>query len=337
MRKLLAMLVIGLLSQSVIAEESVMPPSSTNSIDMNIKVSKHIVKYTHYKFLGFCFWLEFKPLPKMKTTLAVEHFTPDLAVAVYNRPTSNPWKEASYFYENKVALAGYNQAYKLQTGNDLGFGEMSHQRPKMHINETRARIVDVIGSPTLFSNMGLGVLISPVTNAYAPYYLSQMDAFLDRSEAAEVANILLKPWLLFNHNISTIGEDWGPEFPRLMTVSHPSRFKSSLVAAMHAADIATNGGGVHVTPSGIVPNSCGKKCTVAPVIFDKEQKSILWQEVYPKDRLLTPGKSQSYETEDDKKGNGNYVYVIWRKYKGCIQHSGRFLGSTASITETSRR
>ncbi|MDI1351864.1 MAG: TIGR03756 family integrating conjugative element protein, partial [bacterium] len=31
--------------------------------------------------------------------------------------------------------------------------------------------------------------------------------------------------------------------------------------------------------------------------------------------------------EDERSGNGNYVFVIWRKYRGCIHHKGTLIRS----------
>ena len=83
-------------------------------------------------------------------TAAVEQFLPDLIVTVSHKPEENPWIEARTLYENKASRKAYQQAYKLATGMDLGFGDDSSQTTSLHGNDERTRVVDVIGSPAAF-------------------------------------------------------------------------------------------------------------------------------------------------------------------------------------------
>lgn len=64
---------------------------------------------------------------------------------------------------------------------------------------------------------------------------------------------------------------------------------------------------------------------IANVIFDPKREKVIWQEVYPNNRNIKPGDADDFGVSDEKSGNGNYVFVIWRKYRGCIQHEGKLL------------
>jgi integrating conjugative element protein (TIGR03756 family) len=194
----------------------------------------------------------------------------------------------------------------------------------MHTDDERTRVVDVIGSPSGLYRIPY-LTHRPETHFGVPYYLSEADAVSDRTEIAEISYMVTHPQLLFNHDIGGQGHVWGHEIPRLMRVTHPSRFRTSVVAALHAADIVTNKNSLHVTQS--TSNSCGPNCVVSNVIFDPKQERVIWQEVYPKNRNLNFNDSNDTGIEDEKSGNGNYVFVVWRKYRGCIQHKGKFIPS----------
>lgn len=188
------------------------------------------------------------------------------------------------------------------------------------MDDERTRVVDVIGSPVGFYHLPW-LSHQAETQFGSPYYLSEADAVADRTEIAEITYMATHPTLLVNHDIGNM-EIWGHEIPRLMRVTQPSRFRASVVAALHAADIVTNHNILHTTRS--TTNSCGKNCVVSNVIYDPNHDKAIWQEVYPKNRNINPGDSD-LGIEDEKAGNGNYIFVIWRKYRGCLQHKGKLI------------
>lgn len=281
-----------------------------------------IFNHSHYKIIGSCAWRHGHYPPKISFTAAVEQFLPDLIITVSNKPDENPWVEARTLYENKANRTGYQQAYKFATGMDLGFGNDSNQTTSLHGNDERTRVVNVIGSPAVFYRFPFLSLKSE-TGFGMPYYLSELDAVMDRTEAAELVYMATHPQLLVDHDIGTSTHIWGTEIPRLMRVTQPYNFRASVVAAMHAVDIVTNQNPLHITKS--TKNSCGQNCVVANAIFDPNNQNVIWQEVYPNNRTIHPGNSADFGIEDDKKGNGNYVFVLWRKYRGCVQHHGKLI------------
>ncbi|AGN14964.1 TPA: TIGR03756 family integrating conjugative element protein [Legionella pneumophila] len=316
------MLISMMISLPIHARESIEPPSPISSFGIATKVLGKIFTNSHYKVIGSCTWAVGKFPPKLVAVPAIEQFLPDLIITVANRPETNPWIEARALYENPASQALYQKTYRLATGSALGFGDDAGQTSAMHINEERTRVVDVIGSPAGLYRFPY-LSHKPETRFGSPYYISEADAVSDRTEIAEIAYMATHPHLLFNHDIGSTTQSWGHEIPRIMRVTQPSRFRASVVAALHAADIVTNKNSLHVTQS--TSNSCGANCIVANVIFDGHNKNIIWQEVYPKNRNINFNDTSDMGVEDDKAGNGNYVFVVWRKYRGCIANEGKLV------------
>lgn len=304
-------------------QESTKPPNPINTLQMTTRVLGKLFDNSHYKVIGVCTWVTGDFVPKIVTTASIEQFLPDLIVTVSNKPEENPWIEAGFLFENKTTRDMYQKTYKLATGFPLGFGDDAGQITGMHINDERTRVVDVIGSPSAFYQIPF-LSHQPETQFSIPYYISEADAVMDRTELGEIPYMATHPHLLINHDIGT----WGHEVPRLMRVTQPSRFRASVVAAMHAADIVTNQNSPHVTKS--TKNSCGHNCVVANVIYDPQEEHVIWQEIYPLNRNILPGDTHDFGVKDDAEGNGNYIFVLWRRYRGCVQHEGKLLQSLST-------
>ena len=318
-----AVILMCLICHLTLNAESTEPPHPINSLQMSLRVIDKILSNSHYKVIGVCSWLDGKVVPKIITTPSVEQYLPDLIVTVSNKPEENPWVEAGLLFENHTSRKLYQKTYTLATGFPLGFGDDAGQVTSMHINDERTRVVDVIGSPAGFYQIPY-LSHQPETHFGMPYYLSEADAVMDRSQMGEIPYMALHPHLLIHHDIGT----WGHEIPRLMRVTQPSRYRASVVAALHAVDIVTNKNSPHVTKS--TKNSCGHNCVVSNVIYDPKEDNSIWQEIYPVNRNIKPGDANDFGVEDDKEGNGNYVFVVWRKYRGCIQHHGKLVKALTS-------
>lgn len=297
------------------------PPKPITTAGIAVRVLEKAPKNLHYKIIGNCVWMTKTMPPKPMDTPAVEQFLPDLVVTVSNRPYENPWIEARAI-DNEISLGFLQKAYEKKIGLPMDFGAGSNQISELHLNDEHTRIVHVIGSPGDLYKFP-GVLHKSETHVGVPYYSSIADSIPDRTEVAEMAYMASHPNLLINHEIGSMIHTWGPEVPRLMRVTQPYNFRASVVVAMHAVDIVTNKNPLHVVKS--TKNSCGKNCVISNVVFDASEKNIIWQEVYPKNRNIKPGDAQDFGIEDDKTGHGNYVFVVWRKYRGCVQTEGRLI------------
>lgn len=298
------------------------PSKHITTAGIATRVTEKTLKNSHYKIIGSCSWKTRSFPPKVMITPAIEQFLPDFIVTVSNRPHENPWLEANMLFDSKAMQKLYQKSYEKVMGLPLDVGEFSTQITDMHLNDTRAKVVYVIGSPPGFYNLPY-ISHTPETHFGVPYYSSLADALADRTEVAEMAYEAIHPHLLLNHEIGTMFHTWGPEVPRLMRVTQPYNFRASVVVAMHAVDIVTNHNDLHVVHS--TKNACGKNCVVANVVYDAAGKNVIWQEVYPKNRNIKPGNPDDFGIEDDEAGHGNYVFVVWRKYRGCVQSNGNLI------------
>ncbi|WP_148263558.1 TIGR03756 family integrating conjugative element protein [Legionella drancourtii] len=317
---------------SSFAFESTKPVAPISTPQMAVKVLMKLGQNSRIHVIGACIWQEPSLPPKITAGPAISQFIPDLIVTVSNNPGENPWVEANNLFENKLAVRGYQSAFQTITGMPLGFGDGTGQLATQHINEDRTRVVSVIGSPGNFYQIK-GVTHHSETVFMNLYYSSLADAVADRANS-ELLYLATHPTLLIGHHIGTPKNHWGHEFPRLMRVTQSSRFRASVVAAMHAADIVTNEG-LHVKQS--TKNSCGPNCVVSNVVFDPKQEHLIWQEVYPNNRNITPGKDENQEQIDDEKGNGNYVFVVWRQYKGCVKQKGKLIAGMPKVGKPKKR
>lgn len=302
------------------------PPKPITTVGITTHVLEKTAKNSHYKVIGQCIWAPKKLSSRKLITPAIEQFLPDFVVTVSSRPKENPWVEAGLLLENDYALKLSQKAFEKAVGLPLGFGEDSGQSSAMHLNEGRTKIVHVFGSPPGVYNLPF-ISHKSETHFGLPYYSSLADAVMDRTEAAELAYMATHPYLVLNHDIGTMFHSWGPEVPRLMHVIQPNNFRASVVAAMHAVDIVTNHNELHVVKS--TQNSCGKNCVIANAVYDPSEKSIIWQEVYPHNRNIKPGSASDFGihkgVNENLKSHGNYVFVVWRKYRGCIQADGKLI------------
>lgn len=322
MVRIFAILILSSLTFFARAQESTKPPKPLNSISLSTEIAKKLVENSHIRMKGLCFWLTTDFPPKIISSPAISQFIPDLVVTVSNNPGENPLVELKAILENKTALKGYQAFYKKTTGSPLGFGNDSSIVTPAHLNEGRTRIVTVIGGPGIYILPGL--THNPETRYFTLHYSSLVDAVMDRSEVAELAYMAFHPLLLLpGHEIGSSINYWGFELPRSMHVTQPSPFRASVVAALHAADIVTNSQGLHLSYP--TSNSCGPHCVISNVIYDGKQENIIWQEVYPLNRNILPGDKNDSGVEDNKKGNGNYVFVVWRKYNGCVKQKGHLV------------
>lgn len=328
-----SMLALTFMSQASWAIEKTKPEKPLNTITLGIEIAKKLPKNSHPRVHGVCFWLKPGMPPKVKPGPALSQFLPDMVVTVSNNPGENPWVEAGALFENKEMQKGYQHLYQYRTGFPLGFGNDSMLVSPAHLNEGRSRVVHVYAAPTHYLRFP-GISHQQATSlSQGVYYSSLADAVSERSEATELLYLATRPSLLIGHEIGTTSSNWGFEVPRTMHVTQPYRYRASVVAALHAADIASNEG-FHIKQE--LPLSCGPRCAIANVVYDPSQQNTIWQEVYPTNRNILPGNKDDFGIDDDKKGNGNYVFVVWRKYQGCVRQEGRLI-SGPHVETTKKR
>ncbi len=235
----------------------------------------------------------------------------------------------------------------ISGGDQLTDGRNSGISSIMHSSADITKSVDVIGSPVNMAHLPYMVLRRDTTS-YAPYFHSATDSVMGRLGIAEDLELLtfspLGPYIG-----KSFVDHWTYEFPRDMSVVNANDYKASASISMHAADIVTNRHTGHVVKG--TSDSCGINCAVANVVPPEEVKKgrsphEIWQEVYPLDRnKLNLGKSDQLSIsptdlghDDEVAGKGNYVFLIWRHYKGCIQsHDAALISATVTVPPTKKR
>ena len=313
------------------------PPDSVNTIKIAIAGEKHFRKYSNWHIIGFCTWIQHHWYgPTVSTTTEISEYIPDLVVTVYNDYSDNPWTLANRTLD-PFAHKLSSKVVKELTGSELTDGNFQATNQRMGSNSVATKSVDVVGSPINMIRIPKASLRRD-TMTLKPYFHSDLDVISDRTGIAEA--IRSETWNPFSHYIgSSFANHWGYEFPRSMTVDNNNDYKASVIIAQHAADIVTNKNRLHVTRS--TSNSCGEKCTVANVI-DNDSDHDKWQEVYPHDHLVHLGQSDQSSVKpirqsDIQAGHGNYVFLVWRHYRGCVQGRGHVIYNSAHIDDYHKR
>lgn len=326
-----------------------------NTLQIAAAEMKHRIKYTNYHVIGTCIWIKEGYPPRAYTTLEVSEYKPDLVVTVYNQYGDDPWREASLL---DTTLESVNRGVdSAVTGYPIGEGNSATSMAHMSYSNLRSKLVDVIGSPLNTLALVLPQLNSDTTPLFR-YYQSDRDT-LGRIGIAEA----LRPET-YNPFGQPIGENmlnhWAFEFPRDMKVNVDNDFKAGIVVALRAADIVTNKNTFHTLVKS-TQDSCGENCAVSSVkentvakldtktgtfeesqFNEKNPPESLWQEVYPDNKAIQPGQNDALilstlGSEEEIKTDGNLVFVVWRHYEGCVQHSGNLIFKTKEIKDTVKR
>lgn len=283
--------------------------------------------YLNYGIHGICVWGHWGWLgPYTTTTLEVNEFLPDAVITVYNGYGQNPW-----FYAQKIIDPAAHELGQVQAKTDYGTSSASSGNDM----SLKFKEVDIIGNPALltFFNQLPFAFISSQATPFKPYYSSLSDAYLWRSPTADM---LTHPQDLIP-GVRTEGDliaQWGSIFPRTGFINQMGDYKAAAVLALRAADIATNSGQSHV----YIPlhsGSCGHACHVWPS-HENDFNNVKFQEIYPKEDISAKkrfgvddaGQIGMYGQDQYEKSHGNYVFVMWRHYRGCVQSDGTYLFST---------
>lgn len=288
--------------------------------------------FLNYKVEGMCFWEHHDKwgFPYITSTLKVEHFLPDAVITVFDQYGDNPWFMANKWIDPGMKRIG-DEIYQKKMGSR--FKKTAFAGADNNSME-KFKEVDVIGDPGLLV-MRLFPMISSMATEFVPYYSSLADAYFWRSPALE--NMLYPQYLL--PGVRTEGslvDQWGNIFPRIGYINQLGDYKAAAVIALRAADIATNGAQLRMVKT-LHSGNCGwSHCHVWPS-HENDFKDVKFQEIYPKLSIRVRKifgvndlfSSQTYGQDQYKLGHGNYVWVMWRHYKGCIGDDGKFLWETS--------
>jgi integrating conjugative element protein (TIGR03756 family) len=282
----------------------------------------------HYQVTGLCLWSKcIGGICTINTTLKVEHYLPDSVVSVFQSPKTNPWRYAHTEIDPPAYQLGQSQI-KNSLGFAMGFGQ--EQAATNHDTDTHFKEVDVIGNPAIELFNALKTFVLPSTaRPFVPYYVSMADSYLWRSPLIET---LLYPHSLIpgTHSVGGFGNNWGSVYPRTGFLLQPIDAKAAAVMAQRAADIATRQAQSHVYQP--LATDCGRECRAAEA--NENDPRTKWQMIYPKleNTCMVFGEKDlqrnlPWNSDAAQKGHGNYVWILWRHYKGCIPGEGQCIGS----------
>ncbi len=272
----------------------------------------------HYQLpTRFCVW--FSPWVGRNTTPLLDHYLPDVVVIVYRSPPDNPWVEVNTLFDKPSQIVQARFIKKIGSGN--------YSFLDTHEQQVIFKEADVIGNPalTVLPKYSGEMLLTSTAIPMRPYFQSMLDSalwrgFMPEALLEETASVALGAI----HHIGSGLTDWGGVYPHEGTVMGNNDAKASMVIAARATDLLTNNssyGHVHQA----FKNICGAHCKAAPIT--ENNNDILFQLIYPieKTNCVPLGTDDSYD-ERMLNDQGVYVWVVWRRYQGCANGDGTFMG-----------
>jgi len=283
-----------------------------------------------YRILGVCFWMHCDgPFCWVSTTLKVSEYLPDTIDSVFSNAKSDPWVLTNTVVD-PVGLKVAKLQSKTLIHDPYGFGD-SQTSPATHTEDDRLKEVDVLGNPVaqLFKPPAF---IPSTSIPFLPYYISMVDAVIWRGGLTEM--LYPQSYIPGDDDIGKFPYNvWGSLYPRTGFLMQSDDAKAAAVIAQRATNIITHGAQAHIDdplPSG----SCGPACTAYRSKVN-DANTVEFQMVYPIPQKTCGIFGVDYLThllpwgsKAAAKGNGNYVWVMWRHYQGCINEGGKYLGST---------
>lgn len=303
-----------------------------NSVQITDQTLKAVDSCLKWKIIGSCTWLHCDLFGcRVRVSLKIGHYRPDLVVSVYPTIESHPWKEVKTVVKTAFDRIKNTLRPDLRgviEGNALEPGHSSkHLSRNLRFFES-----DVIGHPlpdlpASYANY----FCTSQTIPLVPYYSSLLDIIAWRNPEFESLNLInsnpgnreIGRWPLFT---------WGSVYPRCGWTNQPSPPKAAAVIAQRAGDIAINGGLLRVrTPIG---RSAGhQKRWGPPALRETNGSTGKWQMIHPSKQSSCQafGSNDLFSISDwgggkvDKKNA--YLWVLWRPYKCCARRGQVFLGS----------
>jgi hypothetical protein len=130
------------------------------------------------------------------------------------------------------------------------------------------------------------------------------------------------------HHVGTDLIDWGGIYPHDGKIAASNDAKAAAVIAQRAGDLITSSDMEHLSGHIFLQlsNECGQHCKAYPI--QENSDKTLFQMIYPitEDKCDYFGKTIDYGNDLESKGQGSYVFVVWRYYQGCKDGDGKFIG-----------
>ena len=288
----------------------------------------------HWMPIGMCFWLYCSLSGcRVRTSLKVGHYNPDLVVSAYNELGGNPWAEirATLGLAQKTAATGLLGSLLPVPIDNAGNRTEGSSEQRDHKN-LLFRETDAIGHPMNALTgvvSGTGLLCQSQTTPFFPYFLSGLDALSWRQEVPEI--FYPASWIPGLREIGTWPvQTWGSVYPRTGWTTQAEEPKAAALNAQRAGDIVTRTGQPHVYVP--VTSSSGSMKVWSPgPLMEKDRSTGTWQMLLP----LSESSCNVFGTNDLASlagwgggrvdSEGDYVWNLWRPYKCCERRGQWFL------------
>lgn len=303
--------------------------NTVHSVDIVEGTLKGLPHCLHYQVVGVCFWLRCSATGcDVETTPKINQYLPDAVVSVYTQHNNNPWWFAKHLEDPAFYRAGQIEMRHL-IGFNLGAGGDEPDQTRRDINN-KFHEVDIIGNPALAVIDHEPGMLPSTAIPFMPYYSSLLDAYAWRFPGLE----RFYPGSLIP-GLDDVGvmvlHDWAQLYPRNGYVNQPDDAKAGAVDAIRAATIITALGQPHLYAP--LSNHCGSHCKAYPA--KANSKNTEFQMIYPdiQTQCMVFGGSdftnpRSWETKASIKGHDRYIWVLWRRYHGCLPDPGaKYLSS----------
>ena len=285
--------------------------------------------------VGMCFWLHcsWKGC-RVRTSLKVGHYNPDLVVSVYNELGGNPWDEirAALGLAQRAAASGLLGALLPVPVDSAGNRTEGTGDRRDHRNLV-FRETDAIGHPlgTLSGIVaGVGLLCESQTKSFVPYFQSGLDALSWRQDVPEI--FYPASWIPGLRELGSWSlQTWGSVHPRTGWTIQPEEPKAAAIIAQRAGDIVTRAGQPHIYIPLAKPSDDKQRVWPPGPLVETDARTGTWQ-------MLTPRPEAScgvFGTNDlvglagwgggRVDSAGDYAWNLWRPYQCCSRRGQRFL------------
>jgi len=283
----------------------------------------------HWTPVGVCFWLRCsKSGCRVKSSLKVGHYRPDLVVSSYNELGGNPWREIRTMLglAQKTAAEGLLGSLLPVPAGSAG------NRTEGSAGEHRNLIfreADAVGFPLAMLPVP-GFSCRSQARPFVPYFQSGLDALSWRQAVPE----MLYP-ASFTPGLREIGswplQSWGGVYPRTGWIVQTDEPKAAAVTAQRAGDIVTRIGQPHVYVPLRGSSASGQRLWPPGSLRERDRRTGIWQMLVP--RTETDCKVFGSSDLDHPEGwgagrvdeGGDYVWTLWRPYKCCRRRGQWFL------------
>ncbi len=314
-------------------------PETVTEADIALYQNQALIKnpfgnFFEYQVKGMCVWMYVTPYGvQFEETLYVSHFLPDLLVSVFKHHDSNPVVSISNSIDKGLQAAG-EATFTATMGMSSGDGNSGE---KATTDSARFYEVGVYGNP-MISEFSTGFQThETVATPYMIYYSSLTDKIMWHNPEVE---ILLHPSSLIPllNNEGSMIAPWGQLYPRYGSVTQFSQYKAAAMIALRATHIATSTGQPHIyMPIDTGATACGQGCRVYESDINSPDK-VRFQRIFPDPEIdfedfgyndLFDATLDAYGAKWTQQGDDNYVWLMWRKYEGCIQGKGSLVAVMA--------